>query len=744
MPRMPSTEYCVEPRWQNFWMVLSILVLGPAAFFAGYGLGGGQFDTLSREGVVSEINAVDDSTTTPILGDQSTLAPFAPSDATGAYFLQSGEYLYSSQAGNSDSSNSRRCLEGYRENNPSATLQMCLEVQSNGNLMLYEQATTGTNAELIMLWSSQVSLEEGDYWTRLQGDGNLVTRRGAPEQDGGAVWDSKSNTVIHTDYRLALNSGATGMQIVRPTATTVTVGGVLTLPEQVLWSSVSTFFAPVTSPTSSNPPVENPVALPSSSPVEAPAPTPTVAPITPTTTTGEAPAAASIEVIPLPTPQPVSPTIQPVSPTQRPQSEALPPQTQAGWADIAWSSSESLRSGPMVGHTTHQSVQIWALQGQGKAVELVYRPRGQGSGLSINMPPNADQGAALLELSDLEPNTRYEYQIRIAGARVGEGNFKTAPTPNQPAAFQFMLASCMDIKRSQFKNQPVWSRIFEEGPDFAMLNGDTVYLNDQDWTSDGSRTILLDRVWARNLEQRDESHFKRFISNVPMYATWDDHEFGANNSDRRQSGKYNSLRAFTNIWALPSAGTPTTEGVFYSYYWGDVHFIVCDNRWYRDGSTGTQYGEAQLEWIYDQLKNSRAPFKIIVSGGDLMERGFSEDVDEIGKVVTANRISGVLFCAGDIHRNEFKARDNGNWPYKITQITSSAIAREWRRPWAMIRVDTTLPDPEIRAHFFGAENTDQDTTWGNDPEQPCSSIVGTDRYLEHRCTEVIKLSQLTA
>jgi hypothetical protein len=41
-----------------------------------------------------------------------------------------------------------------------------------------------------------------------------------------------------------------------------------------------------------------------------------------------------------------------------------------------------------------------------------------------------------------------------------------------------------------------------------------------------------------------------------------------------------------------------------------------------------------------------------VTGSNMMERGMAEDVEKIGAVVTQHKISGVLFNAGDIHRNE--------------------------------------------------------------------------------------------
>eukprot|EP00521_Asterionellopsis_glacialis_P016397 CAMPEP_0195304832 /NCGR_PEP_ID=MMETSP0707-20130614/35199_1 /TAXON_ID=33640 /ORGANISM="Asterionellopsis glacialis, Strain CCMP134" /LENGTH=277 /DNA_ID=CAMNT_0040368765 /DNA_START=10 /DNA_END=843 /DNA_ORIENTATION=- len=275
------------------------------------------------------------------------------------------------------------------------------------------------------------------------------------------------------------------------------------------------------------------------------------------------------------------------------------------------------------------------------------------------------------------------------------------------------------------------------------MAGDTVYLTQQDWTKD-TREVIYDRVWYRNMKQRRDPHFRKVIGSMPTYAAWDDHEYGSNNAEKNQPGKENSLKAFRDVWANPAYGTPQVRGNFYDYYWGDVHFIVLDNRWYRDRGQQTQLGEDQKLWLYDQLDQSQGTFKVIVLGCDIMEAGYSRDVDDIGKFVSEKSVSGVIFNAGDIHRNEFKQQDNDNWPYPVTQYTSSGIARDnWMRPWSIIKVNTELVDPEITAYFYGADSKDLDTTWSNDVNLRCSSIEGVDRWKEARCTETMRLSDLT-
>eukprot|EP00536_Pseudo-nitzschia_multiseries_P018690 jgi/Psemu1/328898/estExt_fgenesh1_pg.C_29040001 len=284
-----------------------------------------------------------------------------------------------------------------------------------------------------------------------------------------------------------------------------------------------------------------------------------------------------------------------------------------------------LTMGPMVGHTTHDSVTLWAYHDLVKTHDytmelLLYDSLTDGLLRTINIvAPSLDKhnGAVIATIDKgLAPNTEYKYGMHIFGKRVGKGSFRTAPLPLQPSRFDYVLASCMNHR--QYKDQP-----------------------------------------------------------------------------------------------------------------------------------GNRLGTKQTEWLAQELIHSKGTFKVIVIGSDIMERNWSSDLNNIGAIVSEHSINGVLFHAGDIHRNEFKRMDagTGGFPYPVTQITSSGIAKVWRRPYAHIFVDTTtIQNPTLTARFYGASSTstsnNDGVVWTNDPNLRCSSIVGVDRDKEHSCTETIYLSDL--
>ena len=102
------------------------------------------------------------------------------------------------------------CVTPDGTTNEQTAVVICRTQQTNENLLLFQQKQNLSS----VLWRSQVSLTQGDYWAWLQGDGNLVTTQGLPGDGGVVVWDSNSISV-EADYRLVWDVATQGMQIER-------------------------------------------------------------------------------------------------------------------------------------------------------------------------------------------------------------------------------------------------------------------------------------------------------------------------------------------------------------------------------------------------------------------------------------------------------------------------------------------------------------------------------------------------
>eukprot|EP00980_Cylindrotheca_fusiformis_P023154 scaffold10199_cov146-Cylindrotheca_fusiformis.AAC.11 len=556
-----------------------------------------------------------------------------------------------------------------------------LKQESNGALVLYDRSYN-------VIWQSGLDQESWTYTTYhtvLKGDGELITRSRTPKNSGDEIvtrWSSNSGSGSG-DYALVLNDSKNGLLIVRKH------------DGHVAWSTPA-----------------------HGAPVDFPTPQPT----------------------PNPTPLPTQ------NPTPRPSLRAGP---------VPQSGRYSIEAGPMIGHTTSNSVTIWLYQGERRPVELVYWPTSNPNsiGFVLASPIRGTNGAAFVTIEGLNAYTDYSYEARINNEWIKQGQFRTAPRTNRHTQFKYMLASCMDANSfdSRFSRQPVWHDALRRNPDFALLPGDTIYLNYQDWNTLGY--IKYERVWYRPLtypasslsylQQRREKHFADFIKSVPTYGAWDNHDYGWGWAEQYQLGKETSLAAWKDLWPNPYDRNQPFEGNFYTFDWGDADFFVLDGRWYRDAEGGRLFGDKQIEWLGQQLKKSTATFKIIISSSDVMARGMTYDVRQIGKIVKSNRISGVLFNSGDIHRNEFKKTNFDEWPYPVVQITSSGIAQHWRRNYAMITVDTGSSNPSVYVEFYSADSSGTSTSWSNESRR-CSGISGRNRDHESNCSERVYLRDLRA
>lgn len=74
---------------------------------------------------------------------------------------------------------------------------LVLEQKDDGNLIVRRGST--------FLWASGVRRSEGEYYTKLQGDGNMVTYKGSPSDRGERVWKSGESGSTSDGYYFGLS-----------------------------------------------------------------------------------------------------------------------------------------------------------------------------------------------------------------------------------------------------------------------------------------------------------------------------------------------------------------------------------------------------------------------------------------------------------------------------------------------------------------------------------------------------------
>lgn len=357
----------------------------------------------------------------------------------------------------------------------------------------------------------------------------------------------------------------------------------------------------------------------------------------------------------------------------------------------------ALRSGPMLGYNTQREVLVWAqLSGEG-AVQVRYWKQGDSADQGqISAPVNAaaqEDFVTKITLSDLQPGTRYDYDILIDGqaqARPYALTFQTQPLwqwRTDPPALKVAFGSCHYANDPPFDRPGkawgegfgIFDQILSQKPDLMLWLGDNVYLREVDWTS--AHGIASRHAW-----NREQQPLQALLASVHHLAIWDDHDFGPNDSDRSFILRDESLALFKRYWGNQTYGRGEAPGVYGQFSWGDVDFFLLDNRYHRapvnapDTAEKHLLGPVQMQWLIDSLTASRATFKVIVSGGQVLNplvvyENWTRHATERQQLLDALRdrqITGVVFLSGDRHHGELIRLDREGL-YSLYDFTSSPL-----------------------------------------------------------------------
>ena len=354
-----------------------------------------------------------------------------------------------------------------------------------------------------------------------------------------------------------------------------------------------------------------------------------------------------------------------------------------------------LEAGPMLGYVEIQEANLWIQTTDPADFEIRYHPQDDESSIASysGKTEQKHSNTAHIKLTDLNYGTTYEYDLYLEGERI-DFSYSTAfttkplwqyraPAPNVTIA----MGSCLFIndKKSDRPGEgygqgtDILSEIAEKNPDIMLWLGDNVYYREPDFYSKAG----LDE---RFKDARNTADMQKLLANAINLATWDDHDYGPNNSDRSYRMREESLEIFKRYWANPSYGIKGTDGVFTKYTYSDVEFFFMDDRYHRapnrlqsDGKAF--FGEAQLQWLMDSLVGSYATFKVIVVGNQATNKmhdyeslfAYKREYQKLMNFLKKHEIPGVIFVSGDRHFTELLKTERGR-DYPIYEFTSSPLS----------------------------------------------------------------------
>lgn len=358
-----------------------------------------------------------------------------------------------------------------------------------------------------------------------------------------------------------------------------------------------------------------------------------------------------------------------------------------------------VRSGPMVGHVGQDHSFIWLQTRSEAEIQILFKKE---NGLSKNWRKThfyrtqSEEHLTAKILLRTEFGSVYQYKVIVNGKESDlGGRFRT---PDLSVAknknFKIATGSCVYINDEGIPEKGGDYQIFEsiaaQKPDMMFWLGDNIYLHEMDWYSESGMA-------ERYSKMREVPELQSLLANTAHYATWDDHDYGPNDSDRGFIGKKLALNAFNQFWPNPNYDLPPHHvGVRTSFAWADVDFFFLDNRYFRSPMkrrTGdrTVLGKAQLEWLIDALATSEASFKFVAIGTLVLSSSdnkknqnhisnYASERDHLLKEIELNGIKNVVFLSGDKHFSEVSHMklEGGSSVWEITSspLTSNVNERE--------------------------------------------------------------------
>ena len=350
--------------------------------------------------------------------------------------------------------------------------------------------------------------------------------------------------------------------------------------------------------------------------------------------------------------------------------------------------SAQIKSGPMLGYSEMKEVLVWVQTEKPANVSINYWEKGDKT-IHKTDPVATEKATAYIAriiADEVTMGKKYEYEVLVNGKKVAIDyplEFQTQELwqyRKDPPAFSFLFGTCNYVNeegtdrpgRPYGGADEVYASMYAKKADFMLWGGDNFYYREPDYT----RTGMI----HRNDHARAVKSIQPLLGSVHQYAIWDDHDYGPNDADRSFPMKYTSLEMFKMYWGNPNFAFPN-EGITGKFQWADVEFFLMDDRWNKapnelNDPNKDYWGAKQMTWLLDQLSTSRASFKIIVNGGQVISpakvfenmANYEAERTYLLKELKNRKISGVLFFTGDRHISDLnKLEREGTYPlYDLT------------------------------------------------------------------------------
>ncbi|MGE4618966.1 MAG: alkaline phosphatase D family protein [Planctomycetota bacterium] len=399
--------------------------------------------------------------------------------------------------------------------------------------------------------------------------------------------------------------------------------------------------------------------------------------------------------------------------------------------------SAGLSAGPMVGTVEADQVRIWcrAITADQKLEAILIDAEGAELARATAVATEArDLTVEMVLKAELKPGHRYRYRVLMDGVPVAVGADQViVGPPLKKGRATLVFGSCASPKH--YGKNEIWQQIGAKEPHALVLIGDTPYIDTTDLTR---QRAAYRKFWQ-------QPPIATLIRRIPVLATWDDHDYGKNDSVGTIPGRENSRQAFSEYHALGTIGDGVGAGIYSKHSMGPIDLFILDTRWFGqtepspfDKDKPTLLGSSQWKWLQQGLEESRAPFKIITCGmifnGSVRPNKtdhwgyYPHERQALFDLIKENAISGVLMVTGDIHRcRHLSYPPEEGAGYRLDEWITSPLANT-------VIGSANAPHPSLV--FDGGEKNvflyiEADAT-AAEPQMRCQLIRGTGEVIHQK------------
>lgn len=292
--------------------------------------------------------------------------------------------------------------------------------------------------------------------------------------------------------------------------------------------------------------------------------------------------------------------------------------------------------------------------------------------------------------------------------------------------------------------QPILTDVASLKPDAFIYLGDNIY----------SDTYSMDTLRKNYQLLGAKPEYQALKTATKIYAVWDDHDYGYNDSGRHYPYKKESKEIFLDFFGDQGDSAIAKHDGIYHTVWLEnagkkIQIIFPDMRTFRDkvlpyngnrkGQKGYEYeldyspyttsdstmlGEEQWKWLEQQLAMpadvriiaSSTQFSITHNGYEAWAN-FPHEQQRFVDLIKKTKAYGVLFISGDVHYAEF-SKLNVEGGYPLYDLTSSGITSTWdfatpndnrlegpvmENNYGLLLIDWSKEDPEITFQIHDKE-----------------------------------------